>query len=164
MLKLKNAMQKFNKEELTELAKGVFKDDKTSPSIYADEHGTFRNSVQYEKMTAAEKKLFPFEFKNPNVKDSKKQEAESEKLEELEMKISRLEQDAVTDQEKIKQLAQVASDGSKKIEELQAVVAERNEEIKNARTIASGLEKDIDTISKENAKLKKLLEKKTPVA
>lgn len=58
----------YTEEQLAELAKGVFNDDKTSPSIYANEVGTFRNSVQYAAMSDEEKKTFPFEFKNPNVK------------------------------------------------------------------------------------------------
>ncbi len=65
---------KYTKEELTELAKGVFCDDKTSPSIYANEEGTFRNSVQYDALPNKSedgkpgKDSFLFEFKNPNVK------------------------------------------------------------------------------------------------
>lgn len=60
---------KYNKEELSKLAKGVFKDDKTSPSVYANEEGTFLNSDQYEeRKKAGTHKSFVFEFKNPNVK------------------------------------------------------------------------------------------------
>lgn len=61
---------KYSEEELAELAKGVFRDDKTSPSIYADEEGTFKNSQQYDAMSDEEKEKFPFEFKNPNVKET----------------------------------------------------------------------------------------------
>lgn len=60
-------MQKFTKEELAEFAIGVFKDDKESPSVYADSTGTFRNSLQFAAMTVEDREGF-HEFKNPNVK------------------------------------------------------------------------------------------------
>lgn len=59
----------YTKEALAGLAKGVFADDKTSPSIYADAEGTFRNSTQYDALEEKDQKKFPFEFKNLNRKE-----------------------------------------------------------------------------------------------
>jgi hypothetical protein len=61
---------KYSKEELAELAKGVFKDDKESPMVYADDEGTFRTPQQYAAMKKEGKHTgFTNVFKNPNVKE-----------------------------------------------------------------------------------------------
>lgn len=86
----------YTKEELAELAKGVFKDDKESPMIYADANGTFRTPAQYEALKKEGKhKDFSFEFKNPNVKSVKAEAADAdpataEKLAEALKEIDRL--------------------------------------------------------------------------
>lgn len=82
-------MKKYSKQELAELAQGVFRDDKESPSIYANEEGTFRNSKQYAAMSSDERKAF-HEFKNPHVKESENDELKAlfEKMEQQAVQIS----------------------------------------------------------------------------
>jgi predicted RNase H-like nuclease (RuvC/YqgF family) len=143
----------YTKEELNELAKGVFATDKTSPSIYANEEGTFRNAVQYEKMSDEDKAKFPHAFKNPHVKQTaetvsdakieKKIKAYESTIETLEAELESahgVADEAIKNSEAfrkraeyaeahLKKAAEKASEGSTEISRLNGLLAERDAEI-----------------------------------
>lgn len=156
MVKEKIYQVKYSKEELAELAKGVFKDDKESPAIYADEEGTFRNSLQFEAMTAEERENFPFKFESPYHKKVEEDEKPAGTIvvkgkevtaDEIEQLISELIDEG-------KDQAAIVEDQAKKIKLLQDELQERGEQIKNQRQAIA--EKD-----KEIAELKKALKAKS---
>lgn len=74
-------MTKYTKDELKELAKGVFRSNNTTARIYAREDGTFINEEQYEeRQKEGTHKDFNFKFDNPNVKQKAVDSGELEKV------------------------------------------------------------------------------------
>jgi peptidoglycan hydrolase CwlO-like protein len=156
-------MKKYTEEELAELAKGVFKDDKESPVVYADEFGTFRNSVQYEALKKEGKHTpFKYAFKNPSVKQSQSVDADKHaaRISDLESQIEDLQDERDAAQEK-------AEGAAKTIDSQRSKIAALETDLSIAEGRIKALEQDLSSATASLAEAKKEvadLEKKLKAA
>lgn len=116
----------YTEKELSELAVGVFRDDKTSPRIYADASGTFRTPQQYDELKKEGKhEPFKFVFENPNNKQVPKTQAEvdaksAQRIAELEVQVAELESQLADAKTGITRLTDENTDLQAKLAEAQA--------------------------------------------
>ena len=148
--------QKYSKEELQELANGIFASEPGTTVLYADGNGTFLNEKQYAAIDDR-KDLDEDDFieiKNP--KAAKKADAAEEKtVKKLQAQVESLSDELASKVKSEKKAQDDLADANDKLGKASEAIAGLNAQLEEAAEATKAANKEIESLKKALEKAKK---------